>query len=517
MKSITTTFKTNWKSIFWLGPILVVIGLSAGLVSGTWGSVSLGLLITGVVVLGLWLLFLSRGGNAAPARPGFWRRRSTQASTNAFVATLAVLVILGLINFLGTRYTTRIDLTENQFFTLAPQSQQVLRNLNQPVKVWVFDQQPNPKSRALLEQYQRQGGARFSFEFVDPQVQPGLAQKYGVQGFGEAYLESGQRVQRLEQGLSEPSLTPAIEQITSNTAQAKVYFLQGHGERSLQPGQGSISETLKALAGKFAHEPLNLVERQQIPQDAAVIVIAGPKQSFFPTEVQRLQDYLRQGGSVLLMLDPDTKPGLENLLKDWGVRVDNRLVVDASGTGQAVGLGPAVPLVNQYGQHPITQAFGQDSYSFYPLAQSLETSQTPGQQTTELLRTGDQSWAEGNPESQNLQFDPARDRQGPLVLGAALSRPANQGNRESRLVVIGDSDFVTDGLFNQQLNGDVFLNSVTWLSNRPNQTLSIRPKEPTNRRINLTPETSRLIALIALGALPLAAFSTAGMFWWRRR
>jgi ABC-type uncharacterized transport system involved in gliding motility auxiliary subunit len=427
-------------------------------------------------------------------------------------------VILGLINFLGTRYTARIDLTENQVFTLAPQSQQVLRNLNQPVKVWVFDQQSNPRIRALLEQYQRQGHPRFSFEFVNPQAQPGLAQKYGVRGFGEAYLESGQRVQRLEQGLSEPSLTPAIEQITSNAAQAKIYFLQGHGERSLQPGQGSISEALKALGGRnFAHEPLNLV-RQQIPQDAAAIVIAGPKQSFFPAEVQRLQDYLRQGGSLLLMVDPETNPGLENLLKDWGVRLDNRLAVDASGSGQAVGLGPAVPLVNQYGQHPITQDFGQDSYSFYPLAQSLETSQTPGQQTTELLRTGDQSWAEGDPEGENLQFDPVRDRQGPLTLGAALSRPANQGNkRESRLVVIGDSDFATDGLFNQQLNGDVFLNSVTWLSNRPNQTLSIRPKEPTNRRINLTPETSRLIALIALGALPLAAFSTAGVFWWRRR
>lgn len=518
MKTITTTLKTNWKSFFWLGPVLILIGLSAGLVSGTWG-VPLGLLIPGIVILGLWLLLQGRGSDATPGTiPGFWRRRSTQAGTNAFVATLAVLVILGLINFLGTRYVARIDLTENQVFTLAPQSQQVLGSLNQSVKVWVFDQQPDPRIRALLEQYQRQGQPQFSFEFVDPQVQPGLAQKYGVQGFGEVYLESGQRVQRLEQ-VSEPSLTPAIEQISSNAAQTKVYFLQGHGERSLQPGQGSISEASKALGGRnFAPEPLNLVERRQIPQDAAAIVIAGPKQSFFPAEVQRLQNYLRQGGSILLMVDPETKPGLENLLKDWGVRLDDRLIVDASGTGQTVGLGPAVPLVNQYGQHPITQDFGQDRYSFYPLAQPLETRQIPSQQTTELLRTGDQSWAEADPAGENLQLDPGRDRQGPLVLAAALSRPANQAaNRESRLVVMGDSDFATDGLFNQQLNGDVFLNSVTWLSNRSNQTLSIRPKEPTNRRINLTPETSRLIALIALGALPLATFSTAGIFWWRRR
>lgn len=520
MKTITTTFKTNWRSVFWLGPILIIVGLSAGVVSGAWGSVPLGLLIAGIVILGLWLLFLGRrSGTASSSRVGFWRRRSTQAGTNAFVATLAVLVILGLINFLGARYVARVDLSENQAFSLAPQSQQVLRNLKQPVKVWVFDQQPNPRVRALLEQYQRQGAPLFSFEFVDPQAQPGLVQKYKVQNLGEVHLESGQRVRRLEQGPSESNLTPAIEQITSSAQQAKVYFLQGHGERSLQPGQGSFAQALEALKSRrnFGAEPLNLVERREIPQDAAVIVVAGPKQTLFPAEVQRLQDYLRRGGGLLLMLDPQTKPGLENLLKDWGVQLDPRLVVDTSGAGQNVGLGPAVPVVNQYGQHPITQAF--QGFSFFPLTQSIQPSQAPGVQVTELLRTGEQSWAEGNPESENLQFDPARDRRGPLVLGVALSRPANQAKppRESRLVVLGDSDFATDGLVNQQLNGDIFLNAVTWLSNRPNQILSIQPKEPTNRRINLTPETSRLIALIALGVLPLTAFGTATAFWWRRR
>lgn len=520
MKTITTTFKTNWKSIFWLGPILIIVGLSAGLVSGAWGAVPLSLLIAGIVILGLWLLFLGRGsGTASDSSLGFWRRRSTQASTNALVATLAVLAILGLINFLGARYVARVDLTENQAFSLAPQSQQVLRNLKQPVKVWVFDQQPNPRIRALLEQYQRQGEPWFSFEFVDPQVQPGLAQKYKVQSLGEVHLESGQRERRLEQAPSESNLTPAIEQITSSAQQAKVYFLQGHGERSLQPGQGSFSQALEALKTKrnFGAEPLNLVERREIPQDAAVVVIAGPKQTLFPAEVKRLQDYLRRGGGLLLMLDPQTKPGIENLLKDWKVQLDPRLVVDTSGAGQAVGLGPAIPLINQYGQHPITQDF--QGFSFYPLAQSIQTSQGPAEQATELLRTGEQSWAEGNPESENLQFDPARDRRGPLTLGVALSRPANQAKpaRESRLVVIGDSDFATDGAFNQQLNGNVFLNAVTWLSNRPNQILSIQPKEPTNRRINLTAETGRLIALIAMGALPLAAFGIATAFWWRRR
>lgn len=516
MKTITTSLKY----LFWLGLILIIVGLSTGLVSGIWGPLPWGLLIAGIVLLGLGLLLQGNRNGIDPSTvPRFLRRRSTQSSTNALVSVLAVLVILGLINFLGTRYTTRIDLTENQFFTLAPQSQQVLRNLKQPVKVWIFNSQPEPATRTLLEQYQRQGQSRFSFEFVDPQAQPGLAQKYKVQNPGDVFLESGQRVQPLEGGLSESKLTTAIEQVSS-TRQSKVFFLQGHGERSLEAAQAAASESLSqarnALAAKnITAEPLNLIQRQ-IPQDASVVILAAPAQALFPAEVQRLQNYLKQGGSLLLMVEPQTKSGLESLLKDWGVQLDNRLVVDASGEGQQVGLGPAVPLVRQYGEHPITQDFN-GRVSLYPTVQAVQAQQAPNRQATELLITGDQSWAEGDLETQELQFNPERDRRGPLTLGVALSRSSAGQPRESRLVVIGDVDFATDSLFDQQLNGDVFLNTVTWLSNREDQTLSIRPKEPTNRRINLTPESNRLIILIALGFLPLAAFGTAVVSWWQRR
>ncbi len=507
------------------------MGVSAGVVSGIWGPLPWGLLVAGAVIVGLGVILPASRGSIPASKPSsipkFWQRRSTQTSTNALISILAVLVILGLINFLGARYTYRIDLTENQFFTLAPQSQEVLANLKQPVKVWVFESQPEPATRTLLEQYERKGRSQFSFEFVDPQAQPGLAQKYKVENRGDVFLEAGKRVQPLEQGLSESSLTTAIEQVTS-TEQLKVYFLQGHGERSPDANQAaapeSLSQARSALAEKnFVAEPLDLLKRKQIPQDASVVILAAPTQALFPEEVQRLQAYLRQGGSLLLMIEPQTKPGLESLLKDWGVQLDNRLVVDASGEGQLAGLGPAVPLVRQYGEHPITQDFS-GGVSFYPTVQAVQAQQGPNRQVTDLLLSGDQSWAESNLENPALQFDPDGDRRGPLTLGVALSR-SNQAQatqsppRESRLVVIGDVDFATDSLFNQpqQLNGDVFLNSVTWLSNRQDQTLSIRPKEPANRRINLTPERSRLIALIALGFLPLAAFGTAAVFWWQRR
>ncbi|MGB7488012.1 MAG: ABC transporter, partial [Phormidesmis sp.] len=91
------------------------------------------------------------------------------------------------------------------------------------------------------------------------------------------------------------------------------------------------------------------------------------------------------------------------------------------------------------------------------------------------------------------------------------------GPKDSRMVVIGNSSFATDGLFDQQLNGDVFLNSVSWLSQIDSPTLSIRPKEATNRRLNMTVQQQILLMLLALVIFPLLGLVGAGTLWARRR
>lgn len=548
--------KKLWKYLFWLGPFLIAVGLTVGLVSEQWGLIPLVFLIIGIVISGLGIIWQSYETN-------WWKRRSTQAGTNALVATLAVLAILGLINFLGTRYHLRADLTEAQLFTLAPQSRELVRVLPQPVKVWVFDINQNPQDRELLENYQRQS-SKFKYEYIDPQARPGLAEKFGVKDYGEVYLESGDKRQLVQtvnenERLSEIRLTSRLQQLTNSTT-AKAYLLQGHGERQLSPAKGAISQAVQALGDKsFTTSPLNLGETSKVPEDAAVVIVAGPKRGLFEGEVKALQEYLNRGGNLLLMIDPNTDPKLNSLLQEWGVRLDNGLAVDVS--GGSVGLGPATPLVTEYGQHPITKDFDNGN-SFYPIARPLEISSVPGVQATPLLRTKPypSSWAESDLQSEKLEFNADKDLKGPLTLGVALTRkqtpkststpqaaptpsplpspttqskasptppaspapsapsaPSSQTATESRLVVLGNSDFATDGLFQQQLNGDVFLNSVTWLSQQDQQPLSIRPKEPKNRRITLTTTQGNLLILSSLLVLPLIGFAIAVIIWWKRR
>ncbi|WP_421656317.1 GldG family protein [Leptothermofonsia sp. ETS-13] len=522
------------------------------------GAVPLGLIVTGIGILGLWLLFLSRF-EESKTRPGFWRRRSTQAGTNALIATLAVLAILGLINFLGARYVWRLDLTENQIFTLSPETQQLVRSLKQPVKVWLFDPQQSSQDRELLASYRRLS-PQLSYEFVNPNAQPSLVERLEVKKPGDVIVEvpatsRKQFVQSVneQERLSEAKLTNAIAQVTG-TRQATVYFVQGHGERSIEESQEAMAQAAKALQDRgYTVKPFNLVKTATFPKDARVVVLAGPQKALLKPEVDALNNFVKQGGNLLVMVDPNVDPGLDSLLAPWGITLGPWVVIDAS--GRAVNLGPTDVTVTRYGDHPITREFG-NSLSFYSAARPVDVKQIPGITATPLLFTGDfvndRVWAESDLKKQPVQFDAQSDRQGPLVLGFALSRPIGDppkpspspsptvspgakaspspspspspnadkdtaSKKEARLVVIGNSSFVADGYFNQVINGDVFLNSVRWLSQEEQQTLSIRPKEAKNRRITLNSQQANLIAWLSLVILPLIGFGTAATVWWKRR
>ncbi len=541
-----------WKLVFWLGPFFLAAGLTVGLISEKWRIIPLLLIIIGLIICGLWVIVQSQQNK-------WWQKRSTQSGTNAFVATLSVLIILGLINFLGIRYHLRLDLTDSQLFTLSPQSRELVSNLPETMKVWLFSKEQNIQDRELLDNYHRQSN-KFKFEYVDPQLKPGIAEKFGVKDYGEVYLEFQNKRQVVQiisenERLSEVKLTARLQQITSSKT-AKIYFLQGHGEHPLSASKGAISQAIQGLIDKnFITSGLNLAEQPQVPDDAAVIVVAGPQKELLIGEVTALQNYLNRGGNLLLMIDPNTNPKIDTILKDWGVRLDNRLAIDTSGAN--LQLGPAAILVTEYGQHPITKDFGKN-ISVYPLTRPLEIDSVSGIESMALLKTKPypSSWAESDQKSEKLEFNEGKDLKGPLTLGVALTRklsnqtsptptpiptnsptpiPTNSPTpirtnsptpiptnspataKESRLVVFGNSNFAVDGLFGQQLNGDVFLNSVSWLSQQDQQLLSIRPKEPKNRRIIISTFQANLLTISALFLLPLIGLVTGFIIWWKRR
>ncbi|MGK7946650.1 MAG: GldG family protein [Microcystaceae cyanobacterium] len=553
---------------------LLVTGGVARVVTNEWTPLYIGCAIAGGVLLTIWCIY-----NLIVTRK-FWQKRSTQAGTNALIATLSLVILLGLINFITIRYTEPIDLTANQLYSLSSQSENLVKQLDKPVTVWIFDKDPTPNDKQLLENYQRVN-PQFNFEYVDPSIKIAIAKQFNVQNLGEVYLEyedKKQFVQNLiefnqKQPLSEIKLTNAIERIRQSYIPT-VYFLQGHGEPELTAQEGAISQAVNSLKDKgYKVEPLNLAQEAQIPESTDAIVIASPKSKLFAQEVAALKQYSDQGGNLLLMIDPNLDPGLDDLLKDWGVELDPRIVIDASGRGELLGFGPATVIITNYGSHPITQELT-NRYSIYPLTRPIGTVEADNVEAVSLVVTDEQMWGESDLDSTEITFDPNRDIAGPFDIGVALKRtlkteetaskssssnsptpeaevspsPSNSPTpeaevspspntsptpkaevspspnskaekqpKESKMVVFGNSTFATDGWFDEQFNGDVFLNSVQWLVTDNDAPLAIRPKEPENRRINLTPLKAGIIAWMSLVIMPILGLILAAITWWKRR
>jgi ABC-type uncharacterized transport system involved in gliding motility auxiliary subunit len=224
-----------------------------------------------------------------------------------------------------------------------------------------------------------------------------------------------------------------------------------------------------------------------------------------------LEQFVKNGGGLLLLLDPlepaKNDRGLQDLLKWAGVKLDGRFIV--SNTEIIQGAGRGVAVTTRYADHPITKEFGQ-SLALFPLAQAVDLVGEGEKTGVPLFLTGRGIWAESNTQEDPF-FDPQQDREGPLPIGVAVEKG------KGRLVVIGDSEFVADGLFNLQRNGDVFLNSVNWLAQNEAQPLSIRSKDPTNRRLNIATPLATSVTLLALIGLPGGALVAAAVVWWRRR
>ncbi|MEM9135893.1 MAG: Gldg family protein, partial [Cyanobacteria bacterium P01_F01_bin.42] len=517
--------------VLWMGTVLAIAGLSIRFITEVWSNLAIALLIVGLLSIALILLLRWRFGPPGQHQVSWWRRRSLQTSANALIATTAVVIMLTVGNIVAVRFGTQFDLTEVKEFSLAPQTQEVLRQLPQPLKVWSFTNAPNPEERTLLEKFRQVNPEKFQFEFVNPQLQPGIANRLEVTAPDQVVLDLGDRRKTLARPIRETDITPALVSLVGNI-QATVYFLEGHGEVPLAGGEVNLQSAAVALnRADFTLSPLNLIQQPAVPDDADVLVIAGPKRPYSESEIEALSVYLDRGGSLLAMLDPELQTGLNGLLKDWGMALDNRIIVDVSPSGASLQLGPAVPVVVNYGNHPISEDFGQ-GFSYYPLAQTIKVDEKFTQQVVPFIFSQERTWAEADPDNDELAFDPEQDLQGPLTIGVTMDStlsvadeavvepqstenaadedqstdtsaandepsedPSTDEQPSTRMVVIGDSDFATSGPFEQGLNGDVFLNSVSWLAeNQLN--LSIRPQEQVERRLDIPRPQFRILALV---------------------
>ena len=477
------------------------------------------LISAGVIVLGLAVYALMEPDRVRR----FFTGRQARYGSNSIVMILAFMGILVVGNILAFQNPVPVsDLTEDDVNTLSPEMLAAIEQLpGQVTASAFFSQQMDTQSAdQLLSNIKSNSNGKFDYTFINPDLDPQASIAAGITGDGKILLQMGEQ-QEIVAFVSEDEMLKGFLRLL-NPDNSAIYFLTGHGERDTQQsGETSMTRALATLESKnYAVKTLNLLVDNKIPEDAEVIIVAGPLKPVSEDEVRLLKDFLAKGGSLIVMQDPSIvtefgeveDPLSKMLAQDWGITFNNDVIIDLQSTEPRFAIS-TLP----YGVHPITQGMN-NMVSIFPFARSLSLSESAdGSTLTPLVTTGVNSWSETNFDSMTqggqIQLD-ENEVQGPLTVAVAAENPSTT----ARVVVFGTSQFAVDQIFDSYGNGDMFVNSVDWSAEQENLT-SITPKNTTER--TFSPPSGIhwiLILLSAIFIIPgLVVFAGISTWLARRR
>ena len=501
-----------------LGIFGVLAGLAVWLVQGDFGLVPRILIAGGVLLLGIYV---------ALDPEDVWAKvtgRGALYSGNTLVIAAAAIVILGLVNVLGSRYQTKVDLTANKQFTLSDQSIKLAESLPQPVHVtgWLTANDSRKQDfQTLLNDYSSRSGGKITYEFNDPEAHPADAVAAGITSTGTVVYQMGDKKQN-STGTTEKDVSTALVKL--ERPEKKIYFTTGHGERSLDgfgpTDYGTIKQDLER--DNFTTATLNLVTQRAVPDDAAEVIVAGPTNPFLQEEKDALKAYVDGGGKVIMLVGPTSKADFSDLLQKYQVGFSGSVVIDPA---KSVPQDPRVVVVDGYGTHTITQDLR--DLTFFPLSTNITYPATPpaGLTVTPLAQSSQSSW--GNTNTQQIQQQDS-DPKGPLALAVAVQTGASSQTTQpgatptptpnsARLVLFGSPDLISNNSL-QQVPGNetLFENAVNWVAEEDNL-INVRVPDTTPRTLVLTSSQMNLIAYSSFLFLPLAVLAAGAAVWWTRR
>ncbi|MGZ5009975.1 MAG: GldG family protein [Methylobacter sp.] len=427
--------------------------------------------------------------------------------------TLALLCLVGALAWLSTRYSSETDITKNNTNSLSQASQKLLESLPDKIQLTAYiKKDPGLRSQIaqLVERYKRHK-VDLSLAFIDPDSQPEKVRELNIDATGAIIVEYQGRTEKLN-FIDESSLTNALLQL-ANAEERWVTFLTGHGERAPDGianfDFGQFGKELDRR--KIKAQALNLTTMPDIPGNSALLVLSAPAVPLLAGEIELLKRYIQQGGNLLLLTDPGNRH-LDALLQTLGLRQLPGTLVDSSSKLYGIN-DPSFVLTSNYPPHPITQGF--QTISLYPVTAALEIGEETDFKPVELLKSATQSWTETGPIAGEILFDAdGYEKQGPLTFAYALTRDLDK-QKQQRIVVVGDGDFLSNAYLGNVGNLDIGLRMINWLIH-DDRFINIPAKIATDKSLQLSQISVAVIGFGFLVIIPLLLMGT-GFYIWRKR
>jgi ABC-type uncharacterized transport system involved in gliding motility auxiliary subunit len=507
-----------------LGRILGLIGLVLILAGGvtygilyTSGRLAIVPLVVGIALVAASAALSLRGARSEGSR------RSARFGINAAVSIIAFAAILVFLQTLASRHGTSFDTTANKRFSLSPQTVKILDRLAKDVVFTCFFKADAPDRTVLSDLLEEYAGEnpRVKYSFIDPDKDPVTARRYKIRRYGTIVVEGGGNEEQLTK-ITEEKLTNAILKVTRDTKKI-ICCLTGHGEKSIDDAQPAGLSGLKSSVEAEGYAIRNLLTlRDSIPPDCTILLIPGPEKDLYATERGMIERLMSRGGSVLLLIDPFVDvPQLESIAAGYGIEVTKSIVVDRF--AKLVSGNYLTPVVNQYGNHAITEGF--KVASFFPQVRALVAAKDrpPGVETDVLASTGASAFGETNLAEAlkgKTQYEPDQDSAGPLDVAVVAKREISPepprtaetvgGARYGRIVVFGDSDFASNAYLDLSGNRDLILNSIGWLAEEEDL-VAVRAKDPVSQPVVLNMRQGRTVFWLPVVGLP-AIVACIGVF-----
>ena len=481
------------------------------------------------------------------------RARAGRYAANTLIMVAALTAILVLLGFISYENSYRLDVTATRQFTLAPQTELVLEGVAEPVQATIYSSPTDARHELIRRQAEdfffefNRRNSRFSYDFVDPDLTPAQARRDGVREYPtiafratdserNPYLLTPQFFGE-QFTLAEQDLVSALL-ISTGEQQKVVYFTTGHSERNTNDAAEDSDGFGLARAGllgdNYIVRTLNLREVEEIPEDAAVLIMAGPRNSILVGEREMVERYLKKGGRGLFLIDDARNTQMNTTFAKFGIELPQGTIVDTASSTVA---DPRSPIIRR-------SAYNQD----HPITRQLDdTFLTDSTGIVDIIERAPEGLPP-NPDEVNIRHIPLAhsslfscitverdatdcsdedDIPGPFALAMAVELVSFVGEEAPELVpgqdptlasmiIFGDSDFASNKFYYALNNSDLFLNSVDWLAQKYDL-ISIRAKPQAFRLLVIDQRQFDFIRYSSWFLLPTGLMLFAGIAWWRRR